>query len=195
MSRSILVIQGHPDPASRHFCHALAAAYVRGAQAGGHEIAEIEVATVDFPVLRTREQWERDAPPPAILQAQVALDKADHLVILFPLWLGTLPALLKAFLEQVLRPGFAFGPYDGANPGKPRLKGKSARVVVTMGMPALLYRWYFLAHGVRGVERNILRFCGIRPLRETLIGGVETTRPGVREKWLRRLEALGRAGV
>jgi putative NADPH-quinone reductase len=60
----------------------------------------------------------------------------------FPLWLASMPALLKGFFEQALRPGFALGPTEPGRMWKKLLKGRSARIVVTMGMPALVYRWY-----------------------------------------------------
>jgi putative NADPH-quinone reductase len=63
-----------------------------------------------------------------------------------------------------------------------------------MGMPALIYRWYFGAHSLKSLERNILGFVGIGPIRETLIGLVETRSAARREKWLEKLRALGRAG-
>ena len=63
-----------------------------------------------------------------------------------------------------------------------------------LGMPALVYRWYFGAHGLKGLERNILAFCGIRPIRESLIGSVESKNPSHREKWLARMRALGAEG-
>jgi putative NADPH-quinone reductase len=63
-----------------------------------------------------------------------------------------------------------------------------------MGMPALWYRWHFQAHGVRGLERSILGFCGVKPVRETLIGKVETKDSAAREKWLAKVEAYGRTG-
>jgi putative NADPH-quinone reductase len=74
------------------------------------------------------------------------------------------------------------------------LVGKSARIVVTMGMPAFVYRWYFLAHSLRSLERNILRFCGIGPIRETLFGMVEGVSPAKRAAWLEKMRAFGRAG-
>ena len=43
-----------------------------------------------------------------------------------------------------------------------------------MGMPALVYRWYFRAHSVKSLERNILGMVGIAPVSETLIGTVGT---------------------
>ena len=84
------------------------------------------------------------------------------MVFFFPLGLGDMPALLKGFLEQVTRPGFAFS-REGKNPlANKGLTGRSARVVVTMGMPVTIYRWYFRAHSIKSLERNILGFVGIR---------------------------------
>ena len=106
-----------------------------------------------------------------------------------------MPALFKAFLEQVARPGFAFM-REGDNPlGKKKgLTGRSARVVVTMGMPAALYRWYFRAHSLNSLERNILGFVGIEPVHEILIGMVGNMLPALAGKWLSKLEKLGAAG-
>lgn len=133
-------------------------------------------------------------PADAIREAQEAIGWAEHLVILYPLWLGTMPALLKAFLEQVFRPGFAFEMPAGAGLSKKLLSGKSARIVVTMGMPAFFYRWYFRAHSLKSLERNILGFCGIGPIKESLIGIVEAPNGARRGKWLAKTRALGRAG-
>jgi putative NADPH-quinone reductase len=103
-----------------------------------------------------------------------------------------MPALVKAFLEQLFRPGFAMVYQEGRMPKK-LLKGKSARIVVTMGMPAFFYRWYFHAHGVKGLEQSVLRFAGIGPIKENLIGMVEGSSAG-REKWLAKMGAFGREG-
>lgn len=188
----LLIVQGHPDPAGGHFGHALAEAYAAGAAQAGHELRSIAVARLDFPLLRTREEWDTGEPAPDIRQAQADIAWAEHLVLFYPLWLGSMPALLKAFLEQALRPGFAVGPFGSRR--QKLLRGRRARVVVTMGMPAFFYRWYFGAHSVKSLERNILRFCGIAPVSQTLIGLVEGTSPARRQRWLARLEALGRAG-
>lgn len=194
MVRRIVIIQGHPDPAGRHFCHALADAYAKGARHANHEVRQIEVAGLDFPLLRTAEEYEKGATPASIIAAQTDISWAEHLLIVYPLWLGTMPALLKGFFEQVFRPGFAAEPVD-YKLWRMLLKGKSARVVITMGMPALFYRWFFHAHSLKSLERNILGFCGIKPIRETLIGMVEAADEAKRERWLDKMLALGRKGV
>jgi len=189
----ILLIQGHPDAVTPHLCHTLAEAYAEGAQAAGHEVRWTDVARLDFPLLRSQQAWEHGTLPATLQTAQDDIAWAEHLVLFFPLWLGDMPALLKGFLEQVARPGFAFTA-EGNNPfGRKGLTGRSARVVVTMGMPALVYRWYFRAHSLKSLERNILGFVGIAPVNETLVGMVDKLGEVGVTKWQGKMRALGRA--
>lgn len=105
----------------------------------------------------------------------------------------TVSELDKGFLEQVARPGFAFSPDARGNPiGKKALAGRSARVVVTMGMPALVYRWYFQAHSIKSLRRNILGLCGIAPVRNTLIGRTGNLSATDAAAWIEKLKQLGR---
>jgi len=187
----IVLIQGHPDATAPHLCHALAQAYAEGATAAGHEVREVDVARIDFALLRSQHEWELGLLPASLRPAQESIRWAQHIVLFFPLWMGDMPALLKGFLEQVARPGFAFNA-EGNNPfGRKGLTGRSARVVVTMGMPALVYRWYFRAHSVRSLERNILGFVGIAPVQETLVGSVELLGDAGVAKWQARMRTLG----
>ena len=194
MPKRIAIIQGHPDQQGRHYGHALAEAYAQGAEEAGHQVKRIEVAALDFPLLRTKEEFEKGQPPESIRAAQEAIAWADHLVIVYPLWLGTMPAVLKAFFEQVFRPGFAFSYGEPGRMAKKRLTGKSARIIVTMGMPAFFYRWFYLAHSLKSLERNILAFAGIGPIRASLIGMVEAGGEKQRARWLEKIRARGRAG-
>jgi putative NADPH-quinone reductase len=195
MGKQIVLIQGHPDTTAGHLCRALEQAYAEGAAQGGHEVRRIDVALLDFPLLHSQQEWEHGKLPPALQQAQDDIKWARHLVFFFPLWLGDMPALLKGFLEQVARPGFAFAG-EANNPlGKKALAGRSARVVVTMGMPALVYRWYFRAYSVKSLERNILGFMGIGPIEETLVGMAGSMNAAGAAKWLAQLEQLGREGA
>lgn len=193
MTKKIVVIDGHPDPDPARFCHAIARAYADAAAAAGHQVQRIEIAHADFPVLRTRADWEGGEPVPVVREWQEAIGAAQHVVIVYPLWLGDVPALLKAFFEQVFRPGFAISQGERTlAPGL--LKGKSAHVIVTMGMPAAIYRLFFFAHSLRSLRRNILRFVGLGPIRQSVIGNVEGA-PVSRAKWLERIRGHARAGV
>jgi putative NADPH-quinone reductase len=192
MPRRIAIIQGHPDPAGGHLLHALSDAYAEGAKGTGHEVRRIEVAGLDFPLLRTQADFETGVLPPALEQPRHDMRWAEHWVFLFPLWHGTMPALLKGFLEQIFRPGFAMEYSEGGFPKK-LLAGRSARLIVTMGMPALLYRWYFGAFGLRAFERSILRFAGIKPVRENLFG-LTFSDDRKRARWIEVMRRHGARG-
>jgi putative NADPH-quinone reductase len=145
-----------------------------------------------FDLLRSQAEFETGTPPPDIAAAQEAIRRADHLMVVFPLWLGDMPALLKGFFEQALRPGFAFAYLPSGFPQK-NLGGRSARIVVTMGMPAFVYRWYFRAHAVKNLKRNILGFVGYAPVRDTIVGGVATAKPATMAGHFETMRTLGRA--
>ncbi len=193
--RRILILQGQPDPQGGRLGHTLAQAYAEGALAAGHEVRTVTVARLDFPLLRSQHDWEHTPLPAGLKGAQDDIAWAQHLVIFFPLWLGDMPALLKGFLEQVARPGFAFQGDAAERASNPfifkGLKGRSARLVVTMGMPAWVYRWVFRARGVGLLKRNILGFVGISPVRDTLVGRVDKLGKAGVHQWQDRLRALG----
>ena len=191
----IAIILGHPDPAESRLCRALAKAYQEGASSNKHDAILIDVATLDFPFLRSQEDWSagRENTPPALFGPQAAIEAADHIVIMYPLWLGTMPAMLKAFLEQTLRPGVALKYHQGMPKGL--FQGKSARVVVTMGMPAFFYRWWFWAHSLRNLERNILGLVGVSPIRRTLYGAIEQQGYAEISTWLDEMRDLGRQAL
>ncbi|MES2834548.1 MAG: NAD(P)H-dependent oxidoreductase [Pseudomonadota bacterium] len=191
MSRRITIIDGHPDPDSARLCHALADAYAAGAQKAGHQIHRIDLSDLDFSPLVSRGEWEGAPPTGDIAEVQGAIAWANHVVVIHPLWLGAMPGRLKCLLEQVLRPDFAFNPSQKGMGGG-RLKGRSARIIVTMGMPGLIYDLFFFAHSTRSFRRNILEFVGMKPVRTLIIGAVEG-RDGAR--WLAQVERLGEQAI
>jgi len=184
----ILIIDGHPDAAPDHFIHAAASAYQEGASER-HEVRRLDVARLDFPLLRSQADWENGDPPADIRTAQDALRWADHVVLFYPMWLGDVPALLKGFLEQVARPGFAFRYRDTGLPEK-LMKGRSAHLVVTMGMPAPFYALVYRAHSLKSLKRNIFAFIGFKPVRTSIIGSIAGS-AAHRDKWLAKLKRLG----
>lgn len=189
--KKILVLQAHPDASTPHLLHSLASAYAEGATTAGHAVRQVDLASLDVPLLRDPLEWEHGSVPAPLAQAQALIGWCDHLVVFYPLWMGDMPALLKAFLEQVMRPGFASLPASASGPARKGLKGRSARVVVAMGMPAFIYRWFYGAHSLRSLERNILGFVGFSPVRHTLVGSAATLTPQAVAKWQQRLARLG----
>lgn len=187
MARIIIVV-GHARAGT--FCEALGEAYRRGAEAGGHQARLFVTANMRFdPVLR--EGFIEVQPlEPDLAAAHDAMLAANHLVLIFPLWLGTLPAILKGFLERVLQPDLV----EPSKQGKfvKILKGKSARVIVTMGMPGFVYRWWFGAHALKMLKRNILGFIGVGPVHSTIYGNVEGIGAEGRRRWLADVEKMGR---
>jgi putative NADPH-quinone reductase len=132
------------------------------------------------------------ASDPAIRAVQDKVGRADHLVIIYPLWLGDMPAILKSFLEHLSCGGFVMALKEDGS-WEQKLKGKSARIVVTMGMPAIVYRLFYFSHSLKSLERNILKFAGVKPVRTSLLGMVEgAKRAGARERWLDDMRRLGR---
>ena len=63
-----------------------------------------------------------------------------------------------------------------------------------MGMSAFVYRWFFGAHALKMLKRNMLHFSGVHPVRSILYGNVEGVGPERRRQWLKAVEALGRRG-
>lgn len=186
----IALILGHPAP--RSYCHALAEHYAEGARAGGHEVTLIKLGEIQFAPILTSKAHQSAPLEPDLIAAQEAMKQADHLVFIYPLWLGFPPALLKGFLERSFTPGFA---YQEGKMFSGLLKGKSARIILTMGMPAWFYRFVYGAHSAKALKRNILHFCGVRPVRMTYFGGIEAVSDATRKKWLGQVKALGQRGA
>ena len=189
MPSKITIIQGHPDSSGRHLCHALGDAYADAAVQAGHSVSRVEIAGIEFPLLRTQKEFNSGAPPASLKPAVDAIVAADHLVLIFPLWLGTMPALVKAFLEQVMRPGVAFS-YERYG-AKKLPAGRSAHIVVTMGMPAWLYQTFFCGHGIRGLRRSVFRFAGFSPVRTTMFGMIENASGATKSSWLGTMRKNG----
>lgn len=195
MPQHILIIQGHPDSSQPHLCHALADAYTQGAEAAGHSVTVVTPARLALPLLSSAAQWQHGPVPAGVQTVQQEITRAGHLALFFPLWLGEMPAMLKGFLEQVARPGFAIDPAARHPFDAGLLSGRSARVVISMGMPATVYRVFYGAHSLKCLRRNILGYVGIAPVRATLVGGVaqiDSKRMTRLQARLRRLGAAAR---
>jgi NAD(P)H dehydrogenase (quinone) len=189
----IVIVVGHPLHGS--YCEALGEAYLRGAQEAGHKAELIMLGRMHFdPILREGNR-RLQVLEPDLAHARDAFLACDHVVFVFPLWCGDMPAILKGFIERLIQPDLlAFNAAGSAADWKV-YKGKSARVIMTMGMPGWFYRFYFGAHALKLLRRNILHFTGISPVRSTVFGSIDTVSDDQRREWLREIEALGQLAL
>jgi len=192
MSKKILVLLGHPDRSS--FCGALASAYVAGARAAGASVRRLNLGTLKFdPILhegyRTVQQLEPD-----LLRAQRYIRWADHLVFVYPMWWGGPPAILKGFIDRTFHPGFAFK-FHGSDSylWDKLLLGKSARLIITTDGPPAAIRLLYGDPAVQSMKSMTLEFCGIRPVRVSIVGSVKRATRARLALWKLRAQDLGAA--
>jgi len=191
MNQRVLLILGHPRADS--FCAALADTYASAATNAGAEVRRIHIGALAFDPLAVK--GENDSPEPEvdIRAVQDDIRWAGHLVFVYPIWWGTVPALLKGFLERTFAAGFAIDFPDKPPYYAPLLGGRSARLITTMNTPPLVYRWLLREPGHNVMKRTILQLCGIKPVRVTSFGPVRGATVERRRQWLDQVQRLGRA--
>lgn len=191
MTQTICIIDGHPDPDPKRLCSALADSYADGARASGYEVNRINIRELTLPFLEKNDDF---LTPPAepVLTEREKIARADHVVILFPLWLGGMPAKLRAFFEQAARGGFFVAePEKKGNWPRRMMAGKSARVIITMGMPGTVYRIMMDAGSLKALERGILGISGFKPVRHTILGNAGDVPPERFHAWISQMWELG----
>ncbi len=189
MPKKILVILGQPQ---RHsYGGALMQAYVEGARAAGAELRELYLGEIKFTACASTTLQNPVELEPDLRDAQAAIKWADHLVFVYPIWWGTIPALLKGFIERVFQTGFAVNFREKSPLWDKLLTGRSARLIVSLNTPPWIYRWYFGRPGHNTMKKTILGFCGVKPVRITEIGPIRGSTEAKRGKWLKQVRALG----
>ncbi|MBC7935589.1 MAG: NAD(P)H-dependent oxidoreductase [Rhizobacter sp.] len=189
--KKILIINGHPDKES--FCFALAESYKKGADATGASCSLINLADLDFNPILSSGYKKISVLEPDLLEAQKAISEANHLVFIYPNWWSTCPALLKGFFDRTFLPGFAFKYRQDSPFWDKLLKGKSARLMVTMDTP----KWYYWLvnknAGHNAIKIGVLEFCGIKPVKISVFAPIKSSDDSKRKKWLGEAESLGQA--
>ena len=185
-----MIITGHPDKESFNF--GLRDAYKKGAAEAGAEVREIVIRELDFNPNLQYGYRKRTELEPDLLDAQEKIKWADHLVFVFPVWWGSLPAIMKGFIDRVFLPGFAFKKKEDSPWWDKFLTGKSARIICTLDQPAWYYRFIYRRPSFHAMKKLTLHFVGTKPVRTTTIGPIRHSKDAFREKWLTRVETLGR---
>lgn len=188
--KHIAIINGHPNPAS--FCHAIAAAYKKGALEGGATVKEIDIASLDFDPNLKSGYRQRQELEPGLQEAWEIIQWADHLVWVHPVWWGGLPALMKGFIDRLFLPGMAYKYRENSVWWDKLLTGKTAHIITTLDQPGWYYRFRFGRPSVNQLRRSILGFCGIKPVKVSYIGIIKTSTEARRQKWLQVVHHMGK---
>ncbi len=190
-SKKILALNGHPS--NKSLSTALTDAYVESASLAGHQVRRHDLANMTFDADFGQSRYHQTkALEPDIETFLVDLEWADHVFITTPLWWGGLPARLKGLLDRTLLPGRAFDPsIIKAGLPKPLLLGKTSRVVITSDTPSwafgLMYSWA----ARKQLDRQILKFVGIKPNRFTNFAPASQAKPATIERWIEKAGNLG----
>ncbi len=186
----VLIIDGHPDADS--LCASLAKSHADGLREAGARVELLVLRQLAFDPILHQGFNGQQALEPDLQRAQQLIAEARRIVVVVPVWWGSMPALLKGFFDRVLERGWAFrylpnGLVDGL------LAGRSARVIMTTDSPGWYLRFIQGDPTARSLERSILRFCGLKPVDMTRIGPVHKSTPEQRQRWLEQVRAQGQA--
>ncbi|MBH1985940.1 MAG: NAD(P)H-dependent oxidoreductase [Burkholderiales bacterium] len=188
MTIRTLLILAHPSPDS--FNAALADAYADAALKAGRQLRRIDLHALRFdPILHGAYRGEQ-ALEADLQAAQADILWAEEIVWVYPVWWGGLPALLKGFLDRVLLPGFAYKFHKGHRSWDKLLKGRNARIVVTLDTPGWYDRLAYGRPAWRQMKHTILQFCGMKLLSTTTFAPIATSKPEQRERWLAEVRRL-----
>ena len=128
-----LLVYVNPSPDS--FDHAMVETYVKEAENQGQEVIVRDLYAMNFnPVLRVEERPLHDAwiSSPDVAAELALLMTCDILVLVYPIWFGLPPAMLKGYVDRVLGAGYSFRDMVG-QVGQHALKGKPLLSFSTSG--------------------------------------------------------------
>ena len=187
--KKIALIVGHPDTESFNF--ALANAYKTGAVKSGAEIREIIINELDFDPNLKYGYRKRTELEPDLLKSQETLKWADHIVWVYPVWWGSVPAIMKGFLDRVLLPGFAFKKREGSVWWDKYFTGKTSRLICTMDQPTWFYRLVNRAPSHHAMKKLTMNFIGVKSVKITAIGPLRLSKDEFRNRWIEKIHRLG----
>lgn len=190
--RRILVLLG--EEYTGGMARALADAYEKGARAGGHEVRRINIGELHFDPLLHHGYRVIQELEPDLKKVQEDVKWCEHLVVAYPNWWSTMPAILKGLFDRMWLPAFAFRFHKtGGYTWDKLLSGRSARVIITMNANPMLER-FAIGDYSNEIRRGILKFAGFSPVALSCFGPAEKATPEKKEEWCKEMEALGKEG-
>ena len=182
----VLTILAHPHPGS--FNHAIAEAAVAALEASGHEIVFHDLYAEGFDPLLSSEEIPKGAQIDEALARHCRdLGEAEGIIVVHPNWWGMPPAILKGWVDRVVRPGVAYEFLEGdSGEGVPRglLRARKALVFNTTNTGAKREQEAF-GDPLQTLWKNcIFGLCGVEDFRRKSYGVVVTSTEAERRAWL-----------
>lgn len=192
MTLKISLILAHPNAAS--FNHAIARTARQTFRDHGHQVSWHDLYAEGFDPLLPGAEIGREAPLPEFLQGHCReISRADGLVIVHPNWWGQPPAILKGWIDRVLRPGVAYQFLDGDDgEGVPAglLQARTALVFNTSNTPRSRELAVF-GDPLETIWKNcIFGLCGVSNFFRRNFEVVVTSTPAQRTAWLREVQEI-----
>lgn len=182
----ISVILAHPDPES--FNAALAAAAVTALKKNGHTVCFHDLYAEKFDPLLFHNEFARTAVLPEHIQQHCGeIAAADGIVIVHPNWWGQPPAILKGWVDRVIRPNIAYRFDEGdSGEGVPRglLKARTAIVLNTSNTAAEREDTVFGDPLQRIWKDCVFDLCGVKSFYRKMFRILVTSTPPQRRQWL-----------
>ena len=186
----ISVILAHPTAGS--FNHAIALKAVKALKRNGHDVFFHDLYQERFDPVLTGGEIPREAPlPPGIKRHCREIAEADGIVIIHPNWWGQPPAILKGWVDRVIRPGIAYEFLEeDKGEGIPQglLKARVALVFNTSNTPEERERNIF-GDPLESLWRNcVFGLCGVENVYRKMFSIVVTSSADERMQWLEEVE-------
>jgi len=192
MAKKIFVLLGNPD--SESFTGELSHIYDEAARAAGHEVRCMSIGDMKFnPVLEKGYKVIQELEPD-LKDMQENVKWCDHMVIIYPNWWCTMPAKLKGMFDRAWLPGFAFNFDKATHEVIQRLRGKTARVIVTAGTLSPFWTWWKFGDFTNEIARGILGFAGMSVAISTF-GPCDYCSAEEKESWKQLIKVLGKSGT
>lgn len=175
MSTDILIITGHPNHES--LSDHLAKRYAERARECGASVEVMRLSELTFDPILHHGYAKIQPLEPDLIDAQRKIEAARHVVFVYPMWWVGAPALLRGFIERTFLPGWAFKYEEGSAIPRKLLKGRTARVIMTMDSPGYWYRLVYRRAATHSFVQGILKFSGFQRVKATHLYSVNKMSP------------------
>ncbi|SMP02512.1 NAD(P)H-dependent oxidoreductase [Shimia sagamensis] len=190
--KRIYILNGHP--AAESLTGSVAKSYADAARKAGHQVRLTNLHDLTFDPDYGFGGYVNQKPlEPELEQVLADIEWSEHVVVATPMWWGGLPAKLKGLFDRALLPGRTFDTRTTTKLGLPAplLTGRTGRVLLLSDTPGWFFRLMYRNAMIVQIQRQILEFVGIKPVKVTQFNGTSDPKAGSVEKWLKQAAKIG----